>query len=72
MIAVQQAPGHCVASLDKTLNDDYLCFVASNKNQIYVGSINMNQTIYCQRTWFKSMQKITTIPYVGYLMSSDV
>ena len=30
-------PGHVVASLDKTLYDDYLCLVASNKLQIYVG-----------------------------------
>ena len=27
-------PGHVVASLDKTLYDDYLCLVASNKQQI--------------------------------------
>ena len=27
---------HVVASLDKTLCDDYLCLVASNKKQIYV------------------------------------
>jgi len=26
--------GHIIASLDKTLYDDYLCFVASNKKQI--------------------------------------
>ena len=30
-------PGHVVASLDKTLYDNYLCLVASNKQQIYVG-----------------------------------
>ena len=30
-------PGHVVASLDKTLYDDYLCLVASNKKQFYVG-----------------------------------
>ena len=29
--------GHVVASLDKTLYDNYLCLVASNKQQIYVG-----------------------------------
>ena len=29
-------PGHVAASLDKTLYDDYLCFVALNKQQIYV------------------------------------
>ena len=29
-------PGHVVASLDKTLYDDCLCLVASNKQQIYV------------------------------------
>ena len=27
-------PSHAVASLDKTLYDDYLCLVASNKQQI--------------------------------------
>ena len=27
-------PGHVVASLDKMLYDDYLCLVASNKQQI--------------------------------------
>ena len=30
-------PGHVVASLVKTLYDDYLCLVASNKQQMYVG-----------------------------------
>ena len=30
-------PGHVVASLDKTLYDDYLCLVALNKQQIYMG-----------------------------------
>ena len=30
-------PGHVVASLDKTLYDNYLCLVASNKQQIYEG-----------------------------------
>ena len=29
--------GHVVASLDETLYDDYLCFAASNKQQIYMG-----------------------------------
>ena len=29
--------GHVVASLDKTFYADYLCLVASNKQQIYVG-----------------------------------
>ena len=29
-------PGHVVASLDKALYDDYLCLVASSKQQIYV------------------------------------
>ena len=29
-------PGHVVASLDKTLYDDYLCLVDLNKQQIYV------------------------------------
>ena len=28
-------PGHVVAFLDKTLYDDYLCLVASNKQQIH-------------------------------------
>ena len=37
-------PGHVVASLDKTLYDNYLCLVASNKQQIYVGrSQNVNR-----------------------------
>ena len=27
-------PGHVVASLDRTLYNDYLCLVASNKQQI--------------------------------------
>ena len=27
-------PGHIVASMDKTLYDDYLCLVASNQQQI--------------------------------------
>ena len=30
-------PGHVFASLNKTLYDDYLCLVALNKQQIYVG-----------------------------------
>ena len=30
-------PDDVVASLDKTLYDDYLCLVASNKQQIYLG-----------------------------------
>ena len=30
-------PGHFVAFLNKTLYDDYLCLVALNKQQIYVG-----------------------------------
>ena len=30
-------PGHVVASLNKTFYDDYLCLVALNKQQIYVG-----------------------------------
>ena len=34
MIWVQPAPGHVVASLDKTLYDDYLYLVASNKQEI--------------------------------------
>ena len=29
-------PSHVFASLDKTLYDDYLCLVASTKQQIYV------------------------------------
>ena len=29
--------GHVVASFDNALYDDYLCLVASNKQQIYVG-----------------------------------
>ena len=37
-------PGHVVASLDKTPYDNYLCLVASNKQQIYVGrSQNVNR-----------------------------
>ena len=37
-------PGHVVASLDKKLYDNYLCSVASNKQQIYVGrSQNLNR-----------------------------
>ena len=35
---------HVGASLDKTLYDNYLCLVASNKQQIYVGrSQNVNR-----------------------------
>ena len=32
---VHPYPSHAVASLDKTFYDDYLCLVASNKQQIY-------------------------------------
>ena len=35
-------PGHIVASLDKTLYDDYLCLVASNKQQIQWTRIRRN------------------------------
>ena len=35
-------PGHVVASLDKTLYDDYLCLVASNKQQIQWTRIQRN------------------------------
>ena len=35
-------PGHVVASLDKTLYDDYLCLVASNKYQIQWTKIRRN------------------------------
>ena len=35
-------PGHVVASLDKTVYDDYLCLVASNKQQIQWTSIPRN------------------------------
>ena len=35
-------PGHVVASLDKTLCDDYLCLVASNKQQIQRARIRRN------------------------------
>ena len=44
MIEFNPHPGHVVASLDKTLYDNYLCLVASNKQQIYVGrSQNANR-----------------------------
>ena len=35
-------PGHVVTSLDKTLYDDYLCLVASNKQQIQWTRIRRN------------------------------
>jgi len=35
--------GHIVASLHKTLYDDYLCLVASNKQQIQWTRIQRNQ-----------------------------
>ena len=35
-------PGHVVVSLDKTLYDDYLCSVASNKQQIQWTRIRKN------------------------------
>ena len=35
-------PSHVVASLDKTLYDDYLCLVASNKQQIQWTRIRRN------------------------------
>ena len=35
-------PGHVVASLDKTLNDNYLSLVASNKQQIQWTRIRRN------------------------------
>ena len=35
-------PGHVVASLDKTLYDDYLCLVASNKQLIQWTTIRRN------------------------------
>ena len=35
-------PGHVVASLDKTLYDDYLCLAASNKLQIHWTRIRKN------------------------------
>ena len=35
-------PSHVVASLDKTLYDDYLCLVASNKQQIQWTRIRKN------------------------------
>ena len=35
-------PGHVVACLDKTLYDDYLCSVASNKQQIQWTRIEKN------------------------------
>ena len=35
-------PGHVVASLDKTLQNNYLCLVASNKQQIQWTSIQRN------------------------------
>ena len=34
--------GHVVESLDKALYDDYLCLVASNKQQSYVGRSQMS------------------------------
>ena len=37
MIKFNPLPGNVVATLDNTLYDDYLCLVASNKQQIYVG-----------------------------------
>ena len=42
MIWVQPPPGHIVASLDKTHYDDYLCLVASNKQQISWTKIREN------------------------------
>ena len=42
MIWVQPHPSHIVASLDKTLYDDYLCLVASNKQQIQWTEIRRN------------------------------
>ena len=42
MIWVQPHPGHVVVSLDKTLHDDYLCLVASNKLQIQWTRIQRN------------------------------
>ena len=35
-------PGHVVASFNKTLYDDYLCLVASNKQQIQSTKIRRN------------------------------
>ena len=35
-------PSHVVASLDKTLYEDYLCLVASNKQQIQWTRIRRN------------------------------
>ena len=35
-------PGHVVASLDKAVYDDYLCMVASNKEQIQWAIIQKN------------------------------
>ena len=42
MAWVRPSPSHVVASLDKTLRDDYLCFVALNKQQINVTRIQRN------------------------------
>ena len=40
-------PGLVVASLDKTICDDYLCLVASSKQQIYMGrSQNVNWKVW--------------------------
>ena len=48
-------PGHVVSSLDKTLYDDYLCLVASNKKQIQWTRIRTNP----QKHW------ISGISYAG-------